>query len=78
MMNVLLFAGLKEKIGNNRVTLPVEETITAGELRNLIYEKFPQVAGDVFQIACNESFVKETHLISTADEVALVPPVSGG
>lgn len=77
-MNVLLFAGLKEKIGNSRITLPVEETITAGNLRNLVYEEFPQVTGDVFQIACNESFVKDAHIISPSDEVALIPPVSGG
>ncbi|AKG73171.1 molybdopterin converting factor subunit 1 [Salinicoccus halodurans] len=77
-MNVLLFAGLKEKIGDSRVKLPVEEKITAGELRELIYASFPQVEGDVFQIACNEAFVKDGHLIESGDEVALIPPVSGG
>lgn len=77
-MKILLFAGLKEKIGDNKVILPVEETITAGDLRNLLYTNFPQIEGDVFQIACNESFVKDGHRIEPADEVALIPPVSGG
>lgn len=77
-MKVLLFAGLKEKIGDNKVILPVERVITAGDLRNLIYTNFPQVEGDVFQIACNESFVKDGHMIGSDDEVALIPPVSGG
>lgn len=77
-MKILLFAGLKEKIGDNTVMLPVEQTITAGDLRNLIYTEFPQVEGDVFQIACNESFVRDGHMIESGDEVALIPPVSGG
>ncbi|WP_411843460.1 MoaD/ThiS family protein [Salinicoccus sp. HZC-1] len=77
-MNVLLFAGLKEKIGDSRIALPVEDAITAGDLRNLMYTKFPQIEGDVFQIACNESFVKDGHIIELKDEVALIPPVSGG
>lgn len=77
-MNVLLFAGLKEKVGDSRIALPVEEAITAKDLRALIYTKYPQIEGDVFQIACNESFVKDDHRIESGDEVALIPPVSGG
>lgn len=77
-MQVLLFAGLREKIGDSKIILPVEESITAQNLRETLYTSFPQINGDVFQIACNEAFVKDDFIIKDTDEVALIPPVSGG
>ncbi|WP_020007015.1 MoaD/ThiS family protein [Salinicoccus albus] len=77
-MHVLLFAGLKEKIGDSSIVLPVEESITAHRLREQLYTSFPRINGEVFQIACNEAFVKDDFIIKDTDEVALIPPVSGG
>ncbi|OZT77211.1 molybdopterin converting factor subunit 1 [Salinicoccus roseus] len=77
-MKVMLFAGLKEKIGESRIILDGPGAMTAGELKQAIYTQFPSLEGDVFQVACNESFVKDDQIIDEDDEVALIPPVSGG
>ncbi|MCG1010216.1 molybdopterin converting factor subunit 1 [Salinicoccus sp. ID82-1] len=77
-MKVMLFAGLKEKTGEGRIQLETPSSLTAGELKQEIYMQYPSLEGDVFQIACNESFVKDDHIVDENDEVALIPPVSGG
>ncbi|MFC3420317.1 molybdopterin converting factor subunit 1 [Salinicoccus hispanicus] len=77
-MKVMLFAGLKEKIGEGRIVLDTPSSLTAGELKKAIYMRYPALEGDVFQVACNESFVKDGHIVDENDEVALIPPVSGG
>lgn len=77
-MKVMLFAGLKEKTGKSRIILDTPDAMTAGELKQAIYAQFPSLEGDVFQVACNESFVKDDQVVNEDDEVALIPPVSGG
>ncbi|MFB9859553.1 molybdopterin converting factor subunit 1 [Salinicoccus siamensis] len=78
MMDIMVFAGLKEKIGGTHITLDIKNEPTVKELKETVYRQYPALEGDVFQVACNESFVKDTHILSKTDEVALIPPVSGG
>lgn len=77
-MEILLFAGLKEKAGSSRVFLQAGESISVKELKENIYEQFPEFEGEVFQVARNEAFVREDATLEKSDTIALIPPVSGG
>ena len=77
-MKVMLFAGLKEKVGNDVIELDTDGSIKVVDLKERIYADYPVLDGEVFQVASNESFVKDDHTLSDGDMIALIPPVSGG
>lgn len=77
-MDIMLFAGLKEKLGSGKVALDVEEKISVKELKQQVYEEYPALDGEVFQVASNEAFVRDEHVVANSDIIALIPPVSGG
>jgi molybdopterin synthase sulfur carrier subunit len=49
------------------------------ELQNKLKESFPKLESVVnFSIAINRAYTKENCVINQHDEIALIPPVSGG
>ena len=48
------------------------------ELKERLYIDYPELDGEVFQVAVNESFERDESVIAPDDVVALIPPVSGG
>lgn len=77
-MEIKVFASIKEKIGSDTIDLFVGDSITVGELKNHIFVDYPELDGEVFQVAKNETFVKDDEVVTSDDVVALIPPVSGG
>ncbi|MGV3488061.1 MAG: MoaD/ThiS family protein [Tuberibacillus sp.] len=77
MIKILLFAGLKERVGQPSLTWE-KAPISVGELKKEI-QKIPgleNMAG--VMIAVNEAFAVDDTTIYSGDTVALIPPVSGG
>jgi MoaE-MoaD fusion protein len=72
---VRLFAGLRERagMGENEVELP--EGARAREVWELL-ELGPEPAGLAY--AVNRQYVDRDHALSDGDELAIIPPVSGG
>jgi molybdopterin converting factor small subunit len=53
--------------------------ITARDLRRMISELFPSLSTRIqFVIAVNHKIANDSTTISQVDEVAILPPVSGG
>ena len=77
-VKIKVFAGIKEKIGDDHIELQVQDTITVKELKDRLYIDYPELDGEVFQVAVNESFETDDSVIKETDIVALIPPVSGG
>jgi molybdopterin converting factor subunit 1 len=79
-VNVRLFAGLREMIGQREITLALPEGATVRELRACIEETYPLVKPFLPTIVCavGEEYVPISHLLREGDRVALIPPVSGG
>lgn len=80
-IQVLLFAGLADRVGTSTINITVNQfPITAQELKNRIREAYPQASAliDISFTAVNQEYATENHLITGEDEVALIPPVSGG
>jgi MoaE-MoaD fusion protein len=79
-VSILCFAGFQERVGRERIELVVEREITAAELRQLLSDLYPQ-AKDMLvtsMVAVNQEYASATTPIRPGDEVAIIPPVSGG
>jgi len=77
--NILAFGIAKDIFGSPSIDVELEEGDTANELKILLEEKYPklkQLAS--FMIAVNNEYATEGLAIGENDEVAIIPPVSGG
>ncbi|HEY9898517.1 MAG TPA: MoaD/ThiS family protein [Pantanalinema sp.] len=77
---IRLFAMLREAQGAEHVALDLEEGATIGAVRRAIAEGFPALAVHLpsarFSASCR--FVGDDHVPAEGEELALIPPVSGG
>ncbi|MEI8358437.1 MAG: molybdopterin converting factor subunit 1 [Pseudomonadota bacterium] len=78
-VRVLFFASLRERVGDREVVRTVEDGATAADLVARLRADFPALdeAGR-FAIAVNSEYTDGGHRLADGDEVALIPPVSGG
>ncbi len=79
-ISVKLFAGLHELIGEREVRLELPEGATVGDLRERLSSRYPAIAPFLGTLVCavNEEYMPSEHCLCEGDEVALIPPVSGG
>jgi sulfur-carrier protein len=72
------FGITKDIIGGKETVVEMGGS-TVGELRQYLVLKYPQLTGlrSLF-IAVNHNYAEDTLRLSEADEIALIPPVSGG
>jgi MoaE-MoaD fusion protein len=80
-LTIRVFAGLAEKMNGSVVELVTEkEQLTAGDLKALLAVQYPQAAGtiNISFVAKNQAYAKPDEPVSEKDELALIPPVSGG
>ena len=83
-LKVKSFAILKDIIGTQQITLQVprkkEGVITVAELRKRILEIYPEISARriAIGIAVNAAMANDKSVINDFDEIALLPPISGG
>jgi molybdopterin converting factor subunit 1 len=79
-VRVLLFAQLKERLGRSEMAVPLKEGATGCDLRDALVRMDPalQPILRVSRLAVAEEYVEWDHPIRAGEEVAIVPPVSGG
>ena len=75
MLIVLAFARYRSLLGFERVELPLPQPATLGSL--LAAPQFERLPKDAL-LAVNQTFTKRDAVLKDGDEVALMPPVSGG
>ncbi|MEH6448543.1 MAG: molybdopterin converting factor subunit 1 [Oleispira sp.] len=80
MINVLFFARLKDQVGQAELTLGHELVgKTVAELQqDLIAKGMVALQDDSIRIALNQDFCASDAVIKDGDEVAFMPPVTGG
>jgi len=81
-MTVLLFGVTRDIVGNGSLSIPVSRTsslATVGELKEYLKGVYPPL-GELssLAVAVNKSYAGDTDPIDHFDEIALIPPVSGG
>ncbi len=80
MIKVLLFGAAADRAGTRETQLPVEEGSTLAELWLLLTEMHPDLVPmcDTLAFAVNGEYARGDAGVSPGDEVAVLPPVSGG
>lgn len=78
-VTVLLFARLSELIGGNRVRVDVADRSVA-TVRAALARQHPAAAGLIARSAAavNGEYAGDEREVGPEDEIALIPPVSGG
>lgn len=79
-VRLLLFAGLREAVGKKDMLLELDPGASLQELMTRVEEQFPPVAkyqGRLL-VSLNEERAAMDTLLEEGDEVALLPPMSGG
>jgi MoaE-MoaD fusion protein len=78
-ISVRLFAGLRERAGAERVEVELPEGASVGDL---LAAMGTTAVGELAPRSCifalNREYAREDEIVRERDEVALVPPVSGG
>ena len=79
MIRVLLFGAAADRAGTRQVELPVDGG-TLADLWTLLVEGHPDLAPmrDTLAFAVNGEYARMDAGVSPGDEVAVLPPVSGG
>jgi molybdopterin converting factor subunit 1 len=75
-----LFAAAREAAGWDEQVLDMPDGSTVAELRRMISGMIPLSSAllDASAVAVNQQFVRPQHALKEGDEVAVLPPVSGG
>jgi MoaE-MoaD fusion protein len=74
-VTVLLFAMLRERAGTGSVTLELPE---GARVRDALDSLSELAEGIPLVMAVNREYASEEHVLGAGDELALIPPVSGG
>jgi molybdopterin synthase catalytic subunit len=74
------FASLRERLRRSEAEWTLAEGATIDDLWSALCREYPQLGplGASMSFAVNREYVERGHRLSNNDEVALIPPVSGG
>ncbi len=77
---VRTFAAYRQAIGQGAFTLDLPAGTTPGQVWSTLAERYPDLRRfpPPARFAVNDEFVGPEHALAEQDEVALIPPVSGG
>src|SRR5947209_11991667 len=80
LVQVLFFGQLKDLTGRSSETLPLADRATLGDVLQHYGQKFPaiQKLSSSLAFSINREYASKEAPLSDGDEIALLPPVSGG
>ena len=79
-VDVLFFAGSVDIFGERQLVRALDAGATVGRLIEELVGEFPAFArlSEVVSVAVNAEYVGHDQALVNGDEVAIIPPVSGG
>ena len=79
-IRVLFFGALKDLIGKGSDSLSVQDSATLGDVINFYEERIPRLKdwSGSMAVAVNQEYAGPETRLNPGDEIALLPPVSGG
>ncbi len=79
-VTVLLFALAKEQTGQSSVAVSVPLPTSVRELKEKLASEYPDLAPliSLSRFAVDHAFATENCIIHGKEEIAMIPPVSGG
>jgi len=78
-ISILLFGITRDLTGQSAVSIPITNGARVSDLLAGLYQEYPKLAEiRSLLVAVNGEYAEADHILSSKDEVALIPPVSGG
>lgn len=79
-LSMLYFAMFREQIGKSEEQLSVPAGTVASDVFGFVTDNYPDLAGmrNSTLVMVNQEYAEPDQLLRDGDEVALIPPVSGG
>jgi molybdopterin synthase sulfur carrier subunit len=78
-IKIKAFGITREIVGQRELELELSDGKTVSELRKLLNEQYPKMKGlKSLLIAVNNEYAEDHITLKSDDEIALIPPVSGG
>lgn len=77
-VRVLFFAYLRERCGTREAMVELSEGATVTDAWHRLTERFERLPSEPPRFAVNRVYVDKAHPLRDNDELALIPPVSGG
>ena len=78
-ISILAFGIAKDIFGASAIMVELADTATTADLKVSLEDKYPklkQLAS--YMVAVNNEYAQDDLVITGRDEVAIIPPVSGG
>ncbi|TSD66817.1 MoaD/ThiS family protein [Inquilinus sp. KBS0705] len=78
-INILAFGIAKDIFGGSSISVDLPANADTASLKNILENKYPrlrQLAS--YMVAVNNQYAQDDSIINDRDEVAIIPPVSGG
>ena len=79
-VKIKLLALYRDRAGISDFELDVPAPTKVSMLLGEVLKRYPSVTSDKFRVvvAVNGEYQEQDHIVNDGDEVALIPPVSGG
>ena len=78
-LNILLFGITKDMLGQSKLRCEVPEGTTVPQLIEQLKQRYPKLHHlDSVLVAVNDEYGQKEQTLHESDEIALIPPVSGG
>ncbi|MBA2226331.1 MAG: MoaD/ThiS family protein [Thermogemmata sp.] len=80
LVHLRLFAVFRDTLGADLIPVELPAGSTVADLRQALYCRWPTLRNllERSAIAINQEYASDNHVLSSGDEAALIPPVSGG
>lgn len=78
-ITVLGFGIAKDIFCSSEIHLEVNEGLNVSDLRSVLEEEYPQLNKlKSYMLAIDEEYAEDSQIINSGNEIAVIPPVSGG
>ena len=78
-VSVLLFGITRDLTGQSSVSVSLSDNARVSDLVSQLHQQFPALAGiRSLLVAVNGEYAEADQVLTRNDEIALIPPVSGG
>ncbi|PWN71121.1 molybdopterin synthase sulfur carrier subunit [Chryseobacterium phosphatilyticum] len=78
-LKILAFGIVKDIFGASKKEIETEKSLSVKELKIVLEEEFPDLKKlKSYFVALDEEYAEDDQMVNSAQEIAIIPPVSGG
>ena len=78
-VSLLAFGIARDILGRDQVNFDLKEAMSIEQFKNLICAQYPDFKKLIhFDLAINHEYQDDNYILKGQDEIAIIPPVSGG